>query len=233
MTDHIDTAAERAKLEGLADHRPGPWYAGQPEDAHGWWIVSADPEHYENLDASGDGGFCEPEARLIAAAPDLLATVHRLLDALDAERARAEKAETERDEWKDEYQAAERLLYRYKNAATNRQAERDQALARLAMAYEVAAQDVEEWREEDGETAYDAIAGSIRALTPADAEAALQRVVDAAVRVKIDHIASEEFLRPLIVEQSAGEWSDKMIDEDVSAFSSAIRALKRPEASRE
>ena len=35
------------------------------------------------------------------------------------------------------------------------------------------------------------------------------------------------------VDQSAGEWSDKIIDEDVSTFSSEIRALKRPEASHE
>lgn len=59
---------------------------------------------------------------------DALAT---LVDALEAERKRAEKAETGRDEWKDEYQTAARLLNLFRDAAFNRQIERDQALARL------------------------------------------------------------------------------------------------------
>lgn len=39
-----------------------------------------------------------------------------------------------------------------------------------------------------------------------------------------DRLTSTEFLRPLIQEQSAGEWDDKTIDADVETFAAAIRA---------
>lgn len=42
----------------------------------------------------------------------------------------------------------------------------------------------------------------------------------------LEEAASPAFLRPLIEEQSAGEWDDKTIDRDVAMFSAAIRALK-------
>jgi hypothetical protein len=42
----------------------------------------------------------------------------------------------------------------------------------------------------------------------------------------LEEAAHPAFLRPLIEEQSAGEWDDKTIDRDVAMFSAAIRALK-------
>lgn len=193
MTDHIDTAQERKKLAGLTGFTPGPWYAGQPEHANGWWIVATDPEHFDCIDGSGDGGFYEQEARLIAAAPDLLATVHRLLDALDAMQARTEKAE----------------------------AGRDQALARLAAAYEATAVATElAWHDPESEESPAFQVSVIRNLTPADAEAALQRVVDAAWNDAIEAAAR--------VQETAyrrGVLGEKHAD--------IIRALKRPGASHE
>ena len=44
--------------------------------------------------------------------------------------------------------------------------------------------------------------------------------------VVLEEAAHPAFLRPLIEEQSAGEWDDKTIDRDVAMFSAAIRALK-------
>ena len=41
----------------------------------------------------------------------------------------------------------------------------------------------------------------------------------------LEEAAHPAFLRPLIEEQSAGEWDDKTIDRDVAMFSAAIRAL--------
>lgn len=52
-------------------HTPGPWEATAPSAANGWWIVSA--AHGEV--GSGDGGYEEADARLIAAAPDMLAAL--------------------------------------------------------------------------------------------------------------------------------------------------------------
>ena len=63
-------------------HTPGPWYAVQPDHAHGWWIVSKDPEGDDCLDASGDGGFDNGDARLIAAAPDLFEASPRAAEML-------------------------------------------------------------------------------------------------------------------------------------------------------
>ncbi len=59
------------------------------------------------------------------------------------------------------------------------------------------------------------------------------RVIDAALAAialirpaTLEEAAHPAFLRPLIEEQSAGEWDDKTIDRDVAMFSAAIRALK-------
>lgn len=42
----------------------------------------------------------------------------------------------------------------------------------------------------------------------------------------LEEVASPAFLRPLVEEQSRGEWDEKTIDEDVIMYSGAIRALK-------
>ena len=47
----------------------------------------------------------------------------------------------------------------------------------------------------------------------------------AALAVALEEAASPAFLRPLIEEQSAGEWDEKTINNDVAMFSAAIRAL--------
>ena len=55
----------------------------------------------------------------------------------------------------------------------------------------------------------------------------LARAVVALIRpATLEEVAHPAFLRPLIEEQSAGEWDDKTIDRDVAMFSAAIRALK-------
>ena len=56
---------------------PGPWYAAQPEDCGGWWIVAVDKEGCDPID-SGDGGFEKGDAHLIAAAPDLYEALYSL-----------------------------------------------------------------------------------------------------------------------------------------------------------
>lgn len=158
----------------------------------------------------------------------VLHRIPRYLDALDAERARAEKAEAERDEWKDEYQAAERLLYRYKNAATNRQAERDQALARLAAPLNCD-DGVLYQAMNDGYGRYEDFKRDVlAAFRPApDAEAALQRVVDAAWNDAVEAAAK-------IVNGTAKyHMSDPDDIEAVHLTATEIRALKRPEASHE
>ena len=55
------------------------------------------------------------------------------------------------------------------------------------------------------------------------AEARCDRLQAELARMR-DRLTSTEFLRPLIQEQSAGEWDDKTIDADVETFAAAIRA---------
>ena len=57
------------------------------------------------------------------------------------------------------------------------------------------------------------------AVTAARAAAANAR------RKALEEVASPKFLRPLIEKQSAGEWYDETIDEDVTLFATAILAL--------
>ncbi len=55
----------------------------------------------------------------------------------------------------------------------------------------------------------------------------LARAAIALIRpATLEEVAHPAFLRPLIEEQSEGEWDDKTIDRDVVMFSAAIRALK-------
>jgi hypothetical protein len=49
----------------------GPWYAVQPYECAGWWVIATDPEGNDTVDESGDGGFEKETAHLIAAAPEM------------------------------------------------------------------------------------------------------------------------------------------------------------------
>jgi hypothetical protein len=60
-------------------HTPVNWVAIQPDDAGGWWIVT--DEAGKEL-GSGDGGLSEEDARLIAAAPEILEALTRTLSYL-------------------------------------------------------------------------------------------------------------------------------------------------------
>lgn len=56
-------------------HTKGPWYAEQPENANGWWVICNDQGEI----GSGDGGYDEEDARLISAASELLEALEGLL----------------------------------------------------------------------------------------------------------------------------------------------------------
>ena len=63
------------------------------------------------------------------------------------------------------------------------------------------------------------------------AEAERDAALAAGFAQGIEAAADPDFLRPLIEDQSAGEWTDEIIDADVVTLSSAIRALApQPEA---
>lgn len=239
MTDHIDTARERAKLEPLTGYTPGPWAVGIDDDGNplsGRPCVSASEDldcgivHWDGFvqeywrSARGDKEILA-NAHLIAAAPSLLATVHRLLDALDSERGRAEKAEAERaSEWRKR-RDAEGSRDAARAACDTMRAERDnecaehtdtlelldQALARLAAVKR--GSKCARCGSDDGFGCYECI-------PPADAEDALQRVVDEAWNDAIETAAREQeaaYRRGVLGEEYADH----------------IRALKRPEASHD
>jgi len=56
------------------------WFAVQPENCGGWWIVSSDPNGDFSVDDSGDGGFEEDVARLVSAAPEMRLFIKDLVD---------------------------------------------------------------------------------------------------------------------------------------------------------
>lgn len=75
MTDRIDTAQEREKLAKVRKYK----------------LVHGEPEYRSQMLVRPDGVWVPVSI--------YRSTAHRLLDALDAERARAEKAEAERDQY--------------------------------------------------------------------------------------------------------------------------------------
>ena len=57
----------------MSGHTPGPWRARQ--DGYGWDVVATDPEEHAeagDLYSVTGGTMPEPDARLIAAAPEML-----------------------------------------------------------------------------------------------------------------------------------------------------------------
>ena len=101
MTDKLDTAAIRAQMEALAGFTPGPWdtetdlpYNTMPR------VSGADGSLIcECGNVSTDQDQWESDARLIAAAPDMRATIIALCD--EVERLRTALAfYTVSDNWR-------------------------------------------------------------------------------------------------------------------------------------
>lgn len=72
----------------MMTHTPGPWSASKDKDARGWYGWRIDSNSRTLMawaawpsEAERDDIEAEATARLIAAAPDLLATLSRLIDA--------------------------------------------------------------------------------------------------------------------------------------------------------
>jgi hypothetical protein len=57
----------------MTEHTPGPWEAGEFADRTGDWLVSAKRQRYFVADV-----YTEADARLIAAAPDMLAALKQI-----------------------------------------------------------------------------------------------------------------------------------------------------------
>lgn len=230
MTDHINTAAEREKLAALSGFTPGPWepFFGEAYRvrADGMNIATA---HFVTLLDRIPTKQVAVNVCLLAAAPDLLTTVHRLLDALDAERARAEKAEGERD------RALARLAVAYESAeelCKRRYHDYAQMVAnaeRSGPSHPEYICDSTYHHWSGRSSAYYEVATDIRKLTPAAAEAALQRVVNAAWNAAVEAAAQACALMPTALPASPR----MAFEAGLSACESHIRALKRPEASHE
>lgn len=289
MTDHIDTAAEREKLAAILSETYLRCESCNEDmnchDPSVMWLHHGKPICDDCADES------EIRAEELDSAPDPVRVAHRLLDALDAERARAEKAEAEcamlreacgahhvaamkeaekwiavsadRDDLRLELAKTLGLTGDLKISLSAAGAERDQALARLAVAYEVAEelckrryQDYEQMvlsAERRGpsrpgyicdstyhhwsgrSSAYYEIATDIRALTPADAEAALQRVVDAAWNEAVEACASHCWARrDLLADAEKKQVEAGLTGRDyygrrleAGLLSRSLRALKR------
>ena len=146
---------------------------------------------------------------------DMVAT---LADALDAEREKSKSLGQEINRARygepDFAWSLHRSAFSQEQARAERaEAERDQALARLAAAYEAADDVLGKHCFHEGHWAR----RDIRALTPSAAEAALQRVVDAAWNEAVEASA-----RAQEAAYVRGVFGEKHPDH--------IRALKRPEA---
>ena len=70
----------------------GPWYAVQPKECAGWFVVATDPEGNDTVDESGDGGFEKETAHLIAAAPDLYNALEEVIRISDRKHDAWDKA---------------------------------------------------------------------------------------------------------------------------------------------
>lgn len=108
MSARINTAAERARLDGLTGHTGGPWWTDSEycEDEGGIPIIAARTD-CGPLPGNPTRGMvawarellpenisrCEADARLIAAAPDLLVGYRAALDEIDRLTAALAEAE--------------------------------------------------------------------------------------------------------------------------------------------
>lgn len=78
-------------------HTPGPWHAKAPNAVNlNWWVERRAGGRKslicETTNCLGHGGTAEANARLIAAAPDMLAALERCELALNAGRAAVDTA---------------------------------------------------------------------------------------------------------------------------------------------
>ena len=102
MSARIDTAAERARLDGLTGNTPGPWSQEHRRALDGGFrtqvFPSADPMntiatlHWHSVPIEGGERTDRAEnAALIASAPDLLTSYRAALDEIDRLRAENDK----------------------------------------------------------------------------------------------------------------------------------------------
>jgi hypothetical protein len=78
-------------MKGAAQHTPGPWFISAP-DEHGFYSVGGtehDCDGSSDLTVAGDING-EDNARLIAAAPDLLLSITNLMNGIDTKLVRLE-----------------------------------------------------------------------------------------------------------------------------------------------
>lgn len=66
----------------MSAHTPGPWEAFTEEEFSGWWAIRQISDDGLNHEVgSSDGGFDEPDARLMAASPELLEALQGMVSA--------------------------------------------------------------------------------------------------------------------------------------------------------
>jgi hypothetical protein len=83
-------------------HTPGPWDPFTQPSFSGWWAVR---DNNWNEIGSGDGGFTEADARLIAAAPELLEALILMVRTHD-EPAESMLQEMREQKWLEQARAA-------------------------------------------------------------------------------------------------------------------------------
>ena len=88
-----DTKAIRAQMEALEGFTPGPWsWDEECPDGYSEWYLRPGVLIVDGSDGTPDGDEIDrANAQIIAAAPDMHATIFALCDALDAERAENER----------------------------------------------------------------------------------------------------------------------------------------------
>lgn len=90
----------------MSKHTPGPWkHVGQTGDGKRQLVESANDDSWERCSAEIDSDDCDHDmaianARLIAAAPELLDALEGLLDARDTDWEEAAEGDPDSDEGK-------------------------------------------------------------------------------------------------------------------------------------